>query len=354
MARKKNSQASSSFAAAIFFLSITLPSCLSPVEEKHEAYGAPYYLQYANITVGILPSVGGLVVYLADETRENIFLSDSSLWFEEADHLPGMGSRYNPKLYNGHTVWLGPQTEWWAKQEVDPSLTHTGAQWPPDPYLAFGRYTIIASTDSSVCLQSPKSPVSGVQLTKEILISGTNKIRFTATIHNIRNEPVAWDLWLNTRLDGKSRVYVPVEGMKNIKKAFSGQGPNSQAIAYTQQQGYLSFVPQFPGPEKKNRFTKLFLQPEAPWIAAFTKNHLFIKRFPAHPEASIHPQQALVELYNCMSVDPAECVLELEHHGPYKKLLPGEELSEAEEWEIMPYTGNRESNAEIQFLNQIR
>jgi hypothetical protein len=264
-----------------------------------------------------------------------------------------MGTRYNPRFYNGHTVWLGPQTAWWAQQNVDPSLAYSGAQWPPDPYLAFGRYSILASTDSSVILQSPASPFSGVQMTKEIVITGPNKIRFTATIRNIRQEPVSWDLWMNTRLDAKARVYVPVAGIGNIKRVSAGQGSSSQALSYTRQDGYLTFIPQLPGPDKKNRFTKLYLQPEAPWIAAFTKNHLFIKRFKAHPEESIHPEQALVELYNCMSMNPSENVLELEHHGPYKELQPGGEISETEEWKIIPYTGNRETDAEIRFLNVV-
>ncbi|MFN8207655.1 MAG: DUF4380 domain-containing protein [Bacteroidales bacterium] len=352
MAQIKHSRLSVSLIISVFAFPILLSSCLSVVKEKQETYGAPYYLQHENITVGILPSVGGLVVYLADETGENMLLSDSSLWFEEADRLPRMGSHYNPRLYNGHTVWLGPQTAWWAQQNVDPSLTRTRAQWPPDPYLAFGRYTIVASSDSSVCLQSPRSPFSGVQMTKEIMISAPGKLRFIATIRNIREEPVSWDIWMNTRLDGKARVYVPVAGIQNIKRVSAGQGKNSQAISYISKDGYISFVPQFPGPDKKNRFTKLYLYPEAPWIAAFTKNHLFIKRFHSHPEASIHPEQALVELYNCMSTDPGECVLELEHHGPYKELQPGEQLSESEEWELLPYHGSREISAEIEFLNE--
>jgi hypothetical protein len=188
-------------------------------------------------------------------------------------------------------------------------------------------------------------------MTKEIVITGPNKVRFTATIRNIRNKPVSWDLWMNTRLDGKARVYVPVAGIGNIKKVSTGQGPGSQAIAYTRQEGYITFIPQLPGPDKKDRFTKLYLHPEAPWIGAFTKNHLFIKRFQAHAEELIHPEQALVELYNCMSQDPAENVLELEHHGPYRELQPGEVIAETEEWEIMPYTGKRETRSELQFLH---
>jgi hypothetical protein len=225
--------------------------------------------------------------------------------------------------------------------------------WPPDPYLTFGRYTILSSTDSSILLQSPVSPVSGVRLTKEITLITENRVRFTSGIENMRTEDCSWDIWTNTRLNGFARAYVPLAGIDNILRVTGRQGKTNQSMGYTFQDGFISNFPQIPSAGREKRSIKLFLDPEYPMIAAFTKDHLFIKRFPAQDPSLVHPRQATIEIYNCISRDSTENVLELEHHSAFRTLKHSEKHSETEEWEVIRLHEKVQRKDEASFLRKL-
>lgn len=99
-------------------------------------------LKNSNIEVGIIPDLGGRVVMLRKPGMNNIFESDTVFWNDPAVR-PEISAFGDFKAFNGHIVWLGPQTEWWLKQDINTERRDMKAVWPPDPYLTYGNYQII-------------------------------------------------------------------------------------------------------------------------------------------------------------------------------------------------------------------
>lgn len=328
-------------------------SCIRPVPTGEWRGSSPYFIYYKDVQLVVLPDIGGTIVMLSDRSGENVLKSDRPKWYTKAEDMPSMSPYREPVPVNGHTVWLGPQSDWWAQQSVDARMRRKAPEWPPDPYLAMGRYTIQERTDSSVTLISPESPYSGIQLEKQIVVQGKGKVAVHVTARNVRSKPVRWDIWQNTRLRGDATCYVPVSGINGIKKITSPRGQQPSPLFYTLTEGFFSFLePYFPE-HSSDIWTKAFLVPDGPWMAAFTGNMLFIKRFPSYPDSLMHPAQAPVEVYLRRSSDPEKDILEMEHHSSYRVLQPGESMEDYEIWEIYPYDGPKTPQDHIAFLRKM-
>jgi hypothetical protein len=309
------------------------------------------YLARNEIKVGLLPDVGGRIVHLSTAGSENVLKSDPDLWNEPEGERPKPTPDTGFKAYNGHIVWLGPQSEWWLHQDVNPALKEKASPWPPDPYLIYGHYKTIGQTDHFIVLQSPESPITGMQLTKKIELRENGEIYFEVTGKNTRDEDISWDLWLNTRLDGYQKCYVPV-GEKGIVRMDSEQTAKKDTMLYEVVDGYFTFLPQLPSGDKKIRVAKAFLYPARPLIAAFTGDALFMIHFDKHVMDEIHPEQALVEIYNAVTPDDEDALLELEYHAPYKTLKPGESMKAHEIWQVFPYDGGDSEKEQLDFLKE--
>ena len=118
------------------------------------------YIENANTKAGILTDVGGRIVLLKRNNRDNLLESDSSLWNEPISERiePTPFSEF--KAYNGHEVWLAPQSEWWKHQDQNPDKVKSTLFWPPDPYISYDNYTILEKTDSSIIIDSNSSPTN--------------------------------------------------------------------------------------------------------------------------------------------------------------------------------------------------
>ena len=69
------------------------------------------------------------------------------------------------------------------------------------------------------------------------------------------------------------------------------------------------------------------------------------------PPEQIHHDQAPVEIYNMCSTEDA--LLEMEIHGPYISLQPGEVMRLSETWELFRYSGQDIPDAHINFIKEI-
>jgi hypothetical protein len=316
-----------------------------------KATDALIMLQNGGVRVGVLSQVGGTIVFYQKDNSQNLLEADSALWNEPDNQKPVPNAFSAWKAYKGHTVWVGPQSEWWTHQTMNLVRRDQKAIWPPDPYLIFGDYKIEHQTRNEIVLSSPKSPVSGVRLIKSISIDTTGTVTIKATAVNIRDEAVSWDVWHNTRVNGFAHCYVPVqEGLPNrVKANFNFM---SDSIAYAFVNGFFTYQPSMPRGGKPEGSSKSFLFPEHPYMAAFDKGFVFLIRFHDYHIGQLHPEQALVETYNCVSRDAKNTVLEMEHHGPYLTLKPGESMSVTEIWEAIPYNGANTIEAQTAFLKQ--
>jgi len=249
--------------------------------------------------------------------------------------------------YQGHEVWIGPQREWWVHQDLNLARAAAKATWPPDPWLSLAKYTLVDKRADEITLDSPASPVSGVQLRKRYaLVAGRpNSLRLDAEATNRSGKLAGRDIWFNTRVPAHTQAYVPVALKEDMRIEPAG------ALQTTLKDGLLSL--DLPAPGESARKGKLFVQPSRGWVAAFRDGQALVIRFDHQPRAAIHPAQGQVELYQ--DADPAapgKGMLEIEVHAPYVELAPGQTMKASELWTILAYDGPATRDAHLAFLRQ--
>jgi len=303
-------------------------------------------LKNNQIEVGVLTHLGGRVVLLRKPGKENIIKSDSSTW-EDLSIVPPAKADSDFKTFNGHIVWVSPQSEWWSQQEVNQKRKQRKANWPPDPYLIYGQCEVIEKTDTSVTLRGEKSPVSGVQITKKIEILSDGQVKFQATIRNIREDSVKWGIWMNTRLSGYARCYVPANEKSMIRKN-DINNQHAREMPYEFVDGYFTFCPHKVKDLKKINVQKTYFMPEDNYVVGFDQGQALKISFDPVLQEQLHSEHGLVEIYN--NVNSKDDLLELEVQGEYKLIAPDEELTMNITWELFDYQGDKNSETQIQFI----
>ncbi|WP_368563083.1 DUF4380 domain-containing protein [Pseudoxanthomonas sp. UTMC 1351] len=300
------------------------------------------------VVLEVTPQLGGRGLGFSLQGRSNLLKVGEAL---TAQPNPEVSATAGDIGYLGHDVWLGPQSQWWTRQHVNPVRRDAKANWPPDPYLAFANTRTVERTSKRLVLEGVPSPVSGVQLRKTFALSPDRSD--TAVLHvqarNIRDTPVAWDLWFNTRVSPTTRVYVPVASKQDVRVE-SSAGATIGELLPRIQDGLFSFERR-PLPDgMSGRRGKVFLQPSEGWMAGFAGDQLFIIRFPHRARSLIHPEQGQVELYLDETLDASKGLLEMEVHAPYRTLQPEETMEAEESWTVLAYGGADTYEAQVAFL----
>ncbi len=307
-------------------------------------------LENSDVRVGILTNAGGRIVLLQKDNGENILKSDPSLW----DYMfttPVRDRIINSKIqFNGHIVWVGPQSEWWAHQNINSELKKNNSRWPPDPYLIYGDYAVIEKSKEKIKLLGPDSEYSGLRLEKTISIDDDGLVKFFVEAENIRNENVAWDLWLNTRIDGLCKAYVPFMNESDIKMEYRTEN-GFEKMPYQIKDDFFFFTAISPSNGVKKIHGKSLIYPSMNKIFAFTKNEMFAISFSKYDKNLVHPEQGMVEIYNSID-DAGDALLELEYHAPYKTLKPGEKMNSNEIWQVVKYYGGENETEHISFIKE--
>jgi len=310
----------------------------------------PIVLSKGSLFIKILPHIGATIVSLEKGGSGNLFKSDSTLWDDK--DIPALNAFSDFKAYNGHTVWVGPQSDWWVKQNINIARRDTAAPWPPDPYMIYGEYRSLRNDKNCVSLESPESPISGITVTKDIAINDDESVYLNTSFTNILDKPLSWDIWYNTRIDGYSKVFVPVTSDKDVR-VVPVLSAISQEMPYEIKNGFFSYKATIPDAQFKERRSKSYIYPSRPWMAAFIGNSLLIIRFEHHDRKTIHPEQALVEIFNLTQHDADEALMELEYHSPYKTINPGGIMTAWEVWKVYENIENNTDDAKIAFLNEL-
>ncbi|MDR3013343.1 MAG: DUF4380 domain-containing protein [Chitinispirillales bacterium] len=301
-----------------------------------------------NIELGVIPDLGGMVALLRIVGKRNVLKADETLWNKRPVVRRGFCPNPRWKAYNGHIVWLGPQSEWWAHQNLNLKKRDERAVWPPDPYINNGYFEVIEKSDTKVSMMGPESEFSGVRLFKSIRIKD-GKVHFKVSAQNIRNVPISWDLWLNTRVDGYARCYAPVSSINKIR--VDGRVTAKLDMSeFLHDGGYCGVTSRAPSKDKKERWAKAFIQADRGAMAAFVSSQALIIRFKRHAPKLIHPEQALVEFYNYTSHNREDALTELEYHAPYVTLSPGEWMDASQVWELHPFKAKPSHRDCVDFL----
>jgi hypothetical protein len=306
------------------------------------------YIENQQIKAGILLNAGGRIIHFSCRGMENILKINESLLDTGIpyDSLQNFTNHYLPIL--GSSVWPSPMEEWWQKQNLDSTKLHSQSKWPPDPWLAYSRYKLIQHDSSSVIVEGPSSPVSGVAIRRKISLSD-NKLQLDIWFTNMRDSAISWGIWTNTRLNGQAKCYIPVKDEKNFRIGAT-EDSLYQPLRYKLEKGYFSFCD--PGELiKKFHTAKVYITPERPFMAAMDKNQFLIIEMDADEIPGVHPARSFIEIFNQRSEIEVEDLLELEHQSPYLEIRPGESIHTREIWRVYPL---QEERRVYKLLKEIR
>ena len=126
---------------------------------------------------------------------------------------PNLRHQFNFKAY-GCRVWVASKSVGNDKISTQRNLNQLFLA--TDPYISYGNYTTAVKDENYIVLNGEESPISGIRLTKNIIIGEYDMIDdcynviIEAIAENIRKEPIAWDLWMITRVNGHNLNFVPV------------------------------------------------------------------------------------------------------------------------------------------------
>lgn len=317
---------------------------------NHQDTAAVERIRLSNevLELSLTPAFGGRVLSFNLRGQPNVLKVGTAV---ERLPAPVVSATAGDVPYLGHDVWVGPQSQWWVHQQVNPQRQAAAAVWPPDPYLSLATTRVVTHGPSRASLQGVPSPVTGVQLGKHIALSGTraDTVELRATARNIRKQAIAWDLWFNTRVAASTRVFVPVASTADVRVQPAAE-PGTTAPTFSHHAGVLALRADARHDGLIQR-GKLLLQPSAGWMAGFAGTQVLVIRFAHQPLASIHPEQGQVELYlDAPPQHPEQGLLEMEVHAPYRQLAPGAQMQAQEQWTVLPYAGPDQVQAQRQFL----
>jgi hypothetical protein len=298
------------------------------------------------LTVTLVPGLGGRIVELRTAGGENLLDANPRFWTEP---YPSAELRTPFAPWNGHTYWVGPQSAWWTQQDLDLERKSARATWPPDPFHETARYGVLESSATRVRLASPPSPITGLKRQLEVELLGQELVRIRVVATNVRATPVAWSVYSNTRVRPDGWAYVPLapNGIQRI------DGPKDQSARYPHriERGFFVSPPGVaPLAGRTPRTADIYLRPTEGCIAYFRGRELLLKRTESFDEKRLHPEETLVEIYRSSGAGSDAALLELEMHGPYETLAPGQSLSFEETWEVLNYPGPAEPGAHMEFL----
>jgi hypothetical protein len=304
-------------------------------------------LARGDLVVSVMPSLGGRVVGLRAGGGPNLLAWDERFESEPAP-LPAKDTPF--AAWNGRVMWVGPQSAWWADQDLSPERKAARPLWPPDPFHETARYEIQERTSTRIVMKGSASPITGLEFKETAEIVGARKVRFVVVATNRRATPVAWDLWPNTRVRPEGWPYARLAPGSAPRIDGPNQG-NAAAYPHRVIDGFLTLPPGArPQAPVRQLHVKVFLQPGSGEIAYFLGRQLLRLQAELVPPERLHPEQAFVELYRGAGADPAHDILELEMHGPYVRLAPGEEMRFEQTAEVLDYEGGADPEKHVAFL----
>ncbi|MEG3051066.1 MAG: DUF4380 domain-containing protein, partial [Thermomonas sp.] len=173
-------------------------------------------IEDAGLVVEVSPRLGGRMLQVSLPGAPNLLKVGDAV---ASQPDPRVDADAGDIGYLGHQVWVGPQSQWWTRQDANPARRDANAPWPPDPWLSYAATEVAAHDASRIELRGPASPISGVRMDYRFALpmGKPGMLETTATMRNIRDVPMSWDIWFNSRVPADTRVFVPVASEGDVR-----------------------------------------------------------------------------------------------------------------------------------------
>lgn len=252
-----------------------------------------YVLSFADLSFSVSAEKGGRIISFKCGEKE-LLTSDS----------------IHSKYY-GATFWISPQSVYWPQYLCIDEL----------PYQAeVGGQTLR--------LVSAPDSISGVSITKEFSVSERDSSIFISySVRNVSRQLKRLAPWDVVRVHG-GLSFFPVGETDRMNKSDVTGGSENKGMMWV------------PCPDGANeRGQKLYSTAYGGWMAHYYKGLLFVKCFPDITPGEVPPGQGEAEIF----VAPKGRYLELESHGRYTELPPGESLIYQQKWFLKDVSDRKEA-----------
>jgi len=318
------------------------------VAAQHQPF-SQLILENEQLKIAVTPEIGGRISYFGLKNHQNFLLLGNA--FTEGVR-PEVSAFSENIGYLGHTIWVGPQSEWWQHQHLNTARQASKAQWPPDPFTIFATNSVKSHNKNQILLEGIASPITGLKLDKAVYLApkALNQVTIKATATNISDTERAWDLWFNSRVFVDTYIVAPVAHQSEVRITHA-IGPTITKpieVSFTADKSthersklLVEFsIDDITATKDQHSIHqgKIFIQPNQGWLAGFNNGQLFIIEFPWQPKKNIHPEQGQIEVY--VKYDPKnqdDSLLEMEFHGPYQTLQPKQQMSQLANWHLFEY-----------------
>jgi hypothetical protein len=158
--------------------------------EYHGWHGA-YRMSNGSVELVVVPQIGRIMRY-------GVVGGPNMLW-ENPDVRGTVSDPIKPTAdwinYGGDKLWNAPQEKW---------------DWPPDPALDRGTYTVTPRPGGRLLLTGQASAKSGLQFQREITLAaqGTG-VTIRNTLANVGAKPANWAIWEVAQIDDPTEVRLP-------------------------------------------------------------------------------------------------------------------------------------------------
>jgi hypothetical protein len=261
-------------------------------------------LSSGNVKMKIDPKVSGRVVYFG--TNGKNILSGSEI------HSFNYGS----------TFWPSPQSKW---------------GWPPYEALDKKPYSIESQFKNNILLKSKPDSASGLQLRKHFYIK-EEQFHIAYTIKNISDSILEAGPWEVSRVDTGGRAFFKEEDKKPL--------PASSLKNIEIRDGYLWY---HYDPETMEKSQKHFGFGEGGYLAYYIRSMLFVKEFPDIEPYEVAPDHGEIEIFANASYP----YIELENHGRFERLAPGDSLIYRVKWYLKEVPVNTSEKKLIKLVESI-
>ena len=281
-------------------LSVTMGITTSLAATIQATEDGKYCLKNGPLTMTVDASRGGKILSFMYDTREII---SQSRW---------------PESF-GSTFWTSPQKEWY---------------WPPVPEYDKKPYQV-EQADGSLVLTSEVSPKLNYRIRKTFSVDEQDQafvVQYTIVNESGETRKVApWEITRVPNDGGLIFFEAPVDsiwpaGLMNFQQAFGA--------AWYQ-----------PDEASENRKVNA----DGPgWLAYSSNGLLLVKRFADLAPSQPAPNEAEIQVY----VNKGKTYIELESQGAYTTLQPGEQLTWAVRWYLLPCDADKQPSDAL--LQQVK
>ena len=307
-------------------------------------------LRSGELELGVLPKVGGSAVLFRKKGSANVLYAPSDHWLDWEPKIPDPLDLSQWTDFFGHIIWLGPQVDFWNQQELIPQ--QKDQLWPPDPYWTYGNFKVVEQSEDHVVLEGPASPYTGVKMIKRYAVDEAGAT-LSVTAINVSDRVLRWGLWSNTRVTGDTEVYVPVQEGDTVHVMI--EAPEPGVIPWSIDEGYFHFSGGIADRETSPH-AKAYLYPDANWMAGFHAGQVFVKIMEPVGKSEVHPKHGVFEVYhlrpNLRTGLPG--LNEMEAHGAYRELQPGDQMTLSEKWMIFSLPEEGETASEVSALQWLK